>query len=178
MLLIQSHFKKNKYDIAPADDRHEKECLSFLKEWMRNATYKDDFKHLGELVEKKYDLSSWAATQKTPLDCESSLIVERILEKSMLSRINATGTIEEYHNLIKSESELISRMSSHFWSNEGEIVVWKALDLLRKIIGAIDMASPDPYFQKYPGNFTFSLFLTECSIRILSNNSHYNNELY
>jgi len=31
-------------------------------------------------------------------------------------------------------------MSFHFWSNEGVIVVWKALDLARKIIVAIDRA--------------------------------------
>jgi len=131
------------FDIAPADDRHDKECLSFLKEWMRNAMYKDDFKRLGELVEKKYDLSSWVSTQKPPLDCESSLIVERTLEKFMLSRVDTTETLEEFQNLITSEPELISKMSSHFWSNEGEIVVWKALDLAGKIIGAIAMASSD-----------------------------------
>jgi len=79
--------------------------------------------------------------QKPPLECESSLIVERILEKSMLSRLNATETLEECHNLITAEPELISQISSHFWSNEGEIVVWKALDLAGKIIGAIDTAS-------------------------------------
>jgi len=128
------------FDINCADDRHEKECLSFLKEWMTNATYKDDFKRLSEKVEKKYDLSSWAASLGLPVDCESSLVVERTLEKSMLSRINKIGTLEKFRNLISSESGLISRMSSHFWSNEGEIVVWKALNLARKIIATIDTA--------------------------------------
>ena len=131
------------FDIAYADDRHEEECLSFLKEWMRNATYKDDFKRLSEKVEKKYDLSSWAASQKTLFDCESSLIVERNLEKSMLSRINASGTFKELRNLITSESDVVSRMSSHFWSNEGEIVIWKTLDLAGKVITAIDRASSE-----------------------------------
>jgi len=46
------------FDTGYANDRHEKECLSFLKDWMTNATYKDDFKRLLEKVEKKYDLSS------------------------------------------------------------------------------------------------------------------------
>jgi hypothetical protein len=126
------------FDIAPADDRHESECVSFLKEWMRNATYKDDFKRLGEIVEKKYNLSSWADSFETTVDCESSLTVERAFEKSMISQINATKTMKELGNLIVSKSELISLMCSHFWSIDGEINIWKALDLAERIIGAID----------------------------------------
>jgi hypothetical protein len=129
------------FDIAPADERHEKECISFLKDWMKNATYKDEFKMLSELVEKKYDLSSWAASQKTYVDIESSLNIERIFEKQMLLRINATRTIKEFGNLLVTESDHISRMSSHFWSNEGEIVVWNALALAQKIINAVERAS-------------------------------------
>ena len=131
------------FDIAYADDRHEKECLSFLKEWMRNATYKDDFKRLSEKVEKKYDLSSWAASQKALIDSESSLVLERASEKSMLSRINAAGTLKELRSLVASESNIILGMSSHFWSNEGEIVAWKALDVVRRIMTAIGRASSE-----------------------------------
>jgi len=129
-----------RFDITCADDRDENECLSFLKEWITNATYKDDFKRLSEKVEKKYDLSSWAASLKLPVNCESSLVVERILERSILSRINTIGALKELPNLITSKSDVISRMSCHFWSNEGVIVVWKALDLARKLIAAIDRA--------------------------------------
>jgi len=128
------------FDIAPADDWHEKECKTFLREWMRNDTFKDDFKRLGELVEKKYNLSFWAASLETPIDCESSLTVERTFEKSMISHINSTKSMKELSNLITSESELISKMSSHFWSNEGEINIWKALDLAGGILRAIDQA--------------------------------------
>jgi len=128
------------FDTGFADDRHEKECLSFLKEWMTNATYKDDFKRLKELVEKKYDLSSWAANLKPPVNCESSLIVERTLEKAILSRINTIKTLKELHSFVTSEADVISKMSSHFWSNEGTIVIWKALELALKIITAIDKA--------------------------------------
>lgn len=131
------------FDIAYADDRHEKECLSFLKEWMRNATYKDDFKRLSEKVEKKYDLSSWAASQKALIDSESSLVLERASEKSMLSHINAAGTLTELRGLVASESNIILGMSSHFWSNEGEIVAWKALDVVRRIMTAIGRASSE-----------------------------------
>jgi len=131
------------FDTGFADDRHEKECLSFLKEWMTNATYKEDFKHLQELVEKKYDLSSWAASLKPPIDCESSLIVERTLEESILSRINAIRTFKELRSFVTSEADVISKMSSHFWSNEGTIVIWKALELALKIITAIDKASSE-----------------------------------
>jgi len=131
------------FDIAYADDRHEKECLSFLKEWMRNATYKDDFKRLSEKVEKKYDLSSWAVSQKTLVDSESSLVLERASEKSMLSRINAAGTLKELRSLVASESNIILEMSSHFWSNEGETVAWKALDVVRRIMTAIGRASSE-----------------------------------
>jgi len=131
------------FDIAYADDRHEKECLSFLKEWMRNATYKDDFKRLSEGVERKYNLSSWAASQKTLIDSESSLVLERAAEKSMLSRINAAGTFKELRSLVASESNIILGMSSHFWSNEGEIVAWKALDVVRRIMSAIGRASSE-----------------------------------
>jgi len=131
------------FDIAPANDRHEKDCVSFLKEWMRNATYKDDFKRLGEKVEKKYDLSSWADRQKSYLDSESSLNVQRIFEKSMLTRINKTKTLKDISNLIISESDLITQMSTNFWSEEGEIVVWKATNLARGIIDAIDKASSE-----------------------------------
>jgi len=128
------------FDVGFADDRHEKECLSFLKEWMMNATYKDDFKRLQELVEKKYDLSSWAASLKPPVDCESFLIVERTLEKSILSQINAIRTLKELRSFVTSKADVISKMSSHFWSNEGTIVIWKALELALKIITAIDKA--------------------------------------
>lgn len=115
---------------------------------MKNATYKDDFKRLSEKVEKKYDISSWVASLigrggPLPYQCESSLNVEKTLENSMLSRINAIGTLKERHNLITSESGLISRMSSHFWSIEDEIVIWKALDLTRKVITETDRASSE-----------------------------------
>lgn len=112
-------------------------------EWTSNATYKNDFKRMSEKVEKKYDLSAWASSLNTIVNCESSLVVERTLEKSMLSSINTIGTLNEVRNLITSESENISRMSSHFWPNEGEIVVWKALDLAQEIIAAIDRTSSE-----------------------------------
>ena len=100
------------FDTGFADDRHEKECLSFLKEWMTNATYKNDLKILLDKVGKKCDLSSWAASLRPPFDCESSLVIERISEKSILSRINTIKTLKELRSFITSEAGVISKMAN------------------------------------------------------------------
>ena len=68
------------------------------------------------------------------------MVVERTLEKSILSQINAIRTLKELRSFVASEADVISKMSSHFWSNEGTIVIWKALELALKIITAIDKA--------------------------------------
>ena len=146
-----------KFDIKWADDRHEGECLSFVRDWLRNATYKEDFKRLSSEVEKAYNLSSWAAGLSEYPTCESSLSVEKTLENNILFRINNIKTLSDLRSVLSVESEVIEQIAEHFWSREGDIVAWRALRGSNQIIRAIDhciaeierIDSPSSLAQKY-----------------------------
>lgn len=127
-----------KFDIAPADDKHEENCLRFLRDWMCSSTYKDDFKRITHKLEQQYDLSLWAESLTSISDSESSLNVERVIEKKILVKIEKTKSPNELRELIDENFDSISQMKDHFWSREGEIVAWQALDTAGKIIKEIE----------------------------------------
>lgn len=129
------------FEITWADDRHEAQCLAFLRDWMRNATYKEDLKRLIGQVEKRYDLTTWASGLSEPTKCQASLKVEQIAEKAILSQINSLQNLSELRQFLSVRSEVIGDMAEHFWSVEGEIVAWRALDLARRIVEAIEHCS-------------------------------------
>lgn len=127
-----------KFDIKSADDRYEGRCLSFLRDWLKNATYKGDFKRISSEIEKKYDLSSWASGLSEFPMCESSLSVEKALENKILTRINNTNTLSELRSVLMVESQVIDQIAEHFWSREGSVLAWQALRLANQIIRTID----------------------------------------
>ncbi len=79
------------FAIPWADDRHEGTCFAFVRDWLYNATYKEDFKRLSREIEKTYDLSPWAAGLTECPTCQSAFCVEKILENGILSEINSLG---------------------------------------------------------------------------------------
>jgi len=125
------------FDIATSDEKHEENCLSFLRDWLSSTTYKEDFKRIAHELERKYDLSLWAENLSNIPDAESSLNVERIVEKKILARIEKTDSLNALCELIDENIDLISRMKSHFWSREGEIIAWEALETAGKIVRGI-----------------------------------------
>lgn len=126
------------FAVGHAADRHERACLSFLRDWMRNETYKEDFKRLSHDVEATYNLSSWAAGLSQFPDCESSLTVEKALETRILSQINNITTIDEFRSVLSADAEVVEQMAEHFWSREEVIVAWRALHLGNHLVTAID----------------------------------------
>ena len=136
------HTSFPKFDIKWADDKYEGECLSFIKNWLRNETYKEDFKKLSNEIEKKYDLSPWASGLSDCPTCESSLSVEKALEKNILAKINNIKTLDDLRSFLSVEVENVEQMAENFWSREGDkerdIVAWKALRLSHKIVTIID----------------------------------------
>jgi hypothetical protein len=155
------HTSFPKFDIKWADDKHEGECLSFIRDWLRNGTYKEDYKRLSSEIEKQYDLSLWAAGLSECPTCESSLSVEKALEKNILAKINNIKTLDDLHSVLSVEVEDIEQMAEHFWSREGDIVAWGALRLSHKIVTAIDHClaelektnSPSVIVRKYTGEW-------------------------
>jgi hypothetical protein len=150
-----------KFDIKWADDRHEGECLSFIRDWFRHSTYKEDYKRLSNEVEKRYDLSLWATGLSEYPGCESSLSVEKILEKNILTKINNIKSLIDLRSIISAEIMNIEKMAEHFWSQEGDIVAWKALLLSHQIVREIDhgsaevekIDSPSILVQRYSGDW-------------------------
>jgi len=155
------HTSFPKFDIKWADDKHEGECLSFIRDWLRNGTYKEDYKRLSTEIEKQYDLSLWAAGLSECPTCESSLSVEKALEKNILAKINSIKTLDDLHSVLSVEVENVEQMAEHFWSREGDIVAWGALRLSHKIVTAIDHClaelektdSPSVIVRKYTGEW-------------------------
>jgi len=150
-----------KFDIKWADDRREGECLSFIRDWLRHGTYKEDYKRLSKEVEKQYDLSLWAAGLSECMACECSLLVEKALEKNILSKINNIKSLGDLHSVLSLEVINIEQMGEHFWSQEGDIVAWQALRLSHKIVREIDhclaevekIDSPSSLIQRYSGEW-------------------------
>ncbi len=150
-----------KFDIKWADDKYEGESLSFIRDWLSHGIYKEDYKRLSNEVEKQYDLSLWASGLSECLMCESSLFVEKALEKKILTIINNVKSLTDLRNIISAEIKNIEQMAEHFWSKEGEIVAWRALQLSHKIVREIDQClaelekidSPSRLVQKYSGEW-------------------------
>ncbi|MBI3014550.1 MAG: PglZ domain-containing protein, partial [Candidatus Tectomicrobia bacterium] len=128
------------FDVRWADERHEGTCLGFLRDWLRNASYKEDFKRLSRQAEETYNLSSWAAGLSEPTDAESSLKVELIHERGMIAKIDGLKSVQDLKESIEEQGSLIDRMESHFWSEEGEVAVWRALSTAGKIFKQLDLA--------------------------------------
>jgi len=93
------------FSIPWADDRHEGACLAFVRDWLHDATYKEDFKRLSHEVEKSYDLSPWAAGLTECPACQSVFCVERTLENSILSEINNVETLSDLRELLSTKSD-------------------------------------------------------------------------
>ncbi len=150
-----------KFDIKWADDKYEGECLSFIRDWLRHGTYKEDYKRLSNEVEKQYDLSLWATGLSECLTCESSLLVEKALEKNILAKINNIKSLIDLRSIFSTEIMNIEQMAEHFWSQEGDIVAWQALRLSQKIVRGIDQClaevekidSPSRLVQRYSGEW-------------------------
>lgn len=128
------------FNLGWADERREAACLAFLRDWLGNTSYKDDFKRLSRQAEETYNLSAWASGLSEPPDAESSLKVELILERGVIGKINNLKSLQQLKDHVRNQVEVIERMATHFWSQEGDIVIWRALSLARKILESIDPA--------------------------------------
>lgn len=126
------------FAVSYAEDRHEGKCHSFIRDWLRNGTYKEDFKRLSQDIEEIYDLSSWAASLSEYPNSESSLSIEKTMENRILAQINNAKTVDECRNVLSGAVDVIEQMAEHFWSREGDIVAWRALQLGSNLVTAID----------------------------------------